>query len=218
MPHLPGGAAFLHHGQDVIGRLCDPAGVGDRGGLGGRGERRLHHRRDGAASAQHCCRFVQPGGALLGQGSGFVFGVAGLQRRLLRQVQRFDRGRRPAMIFLELDREFTAADVDVGAAGRPALVQSGVDTDDLPDRPLRRVGAGPFSKPHPQGLAKVLLERGVVGLRRGHIGFEQHPSVDRQPASVEGLHLVRHRDVGVQIRVPARLSRWVNAARPGLGH
>ena len=48
MPHLPGGAAVLHHGQDVIGRLCDPAGVGDRGGLGGRRQRRLHHRRDGA--------------------------------------------------------------------------------------------------------------------------------------------------------------------------
>ena len=138
----------------------------------------LHHRCDGAASAQYCCCFVQPGGALLGQRAGFVFGVAGLQRRLLGQVQRFDRGRWPAMIFLELDREFTAADVDVSAAGRPALVQSGVDTDDLPDRPLRRVGAGPFSKPHPQGLAKVLLERGVVALRRSHIGFEQHPSVD----------------------------------------
>ena len=36
--------------------------------------------------------------------SGFVFGVAGLQGRLLRQMQRFDRGRRPAMIMLELDR------------------------------------------------------------------------------------------------------------------
>jgi hypothetical protein len=72
------------------------------------------------------------------------------------------------MIMLELDGEFTAAGVDVGAAGRPALVQSGVDTDDLPDRPLRRVGAGPFRKPHPQGLVKVLLERGVVdGMREG---------------------------------------------------
>ena len=47
----------------------------------------------------------------------------------------------------------------------------------------------------------MLLERGVVSLRGGNVGFEQHPAVDRQPASVEGLHLVRHRDVGVQIRV-----------------
>ena len=53
----------------------------------------------------------------------------------------------------------------------------------------------------PNAVAEVLLERGVVGLRRGNVGLEQHPAVDRQPASVEGLHLVRHRDVGVQIRV-----------------
>ena len=100
VPHLPGRPALLHNGQDVIGGLCDPAGVGDRGGLGGRRQRRPHHRRDGLAAAEHGCGFVQPGGALLGQGSGFVFGVAGLQRRLLRQMQRFDRGRRPAMIML----------------------------------------------------------------------------------------------------------------------
>jgi hypothetical protein len=81
MPYLPGGATFLHHGQDVISRLSEPAGVGDRGGLGSRGERRLHHRRDGGPSAQHCCRFVQPGRALLGEGSWFMFGVAGLQSR-----------------------------------------------------------------------------------------------------------------------------------------
>jgi hypothetical protein len=77
-----------------------------------------------------------------------VFGVAGLQRRLLRQLQRFDRGRRPAMILLELDGEFAAADVDVGTPSRPALVQSWVDADDLSDWPLCRVGAGPFSEPH----------------------------------------------------------------------
>jgi hypothetical protein len=86
---------------------------------------------------------------LLGQGSWFVFGVAGLQGRLLGQMQCFDRGRRPAVIFLELDGEFTAADVDLGAAGRPALVPSRVDADDLPDRPLARVGPGPFGEPHP---------------------------------------------------------------------
>ena len=60
-----------------------------------------------------------------------MFGVAGLQGRLLSQVQRFDRCRWSAMIVLELDGQFAAADVDVGTAGRPALVQPGVDTDDL---------------------------------------------------------------------------------------
>ena len=47
----------------------------------------------------------------------------------------------------------------------------------------------------------MLLERGVVGLRRGNIGLEQHPPIERQPPSIEGLYLVRDRDVGVQIRV-----------------
>jgi hypothetical protein len=52
------------------------------------------------------------------------------------------------MIKLELDRQLASARFDVGPPGRPAFVQSGVDTDDLPDRPLRRVGAGPFGEPH----------------------------------------------------------------------
>jgi hypothetical protein len=103
---------------------------------------------------------------------------AGLQRRLLGQVQRFDRGRRTAMIMLELDGQVAAAGLNVGTAGRPALVQSRVDADDLSDRPLGWVGAGSFGEPHPQGLVKVLLERGVVGLRRRDIGFEQHSAVD----------------------------------------
>jgi hypothetical protein len=47
----------------------------------------------------------------------------------------------------------------------------------------------------------VLLERGVVGLRRSNIGLEQHPAVDRQPPPIDGLYLVRHCDVGVQIGV-----------------
>jgi hypothetical protein len=46
-----------------------------------------------------------------------VLGVAGLQGRLLRQVQRLDRCRRSTVILLELDRELAAADVDVGAPG-----------------------------------------------------------------------------------------------------
>jgi hypothetical protein len=86
---------------------------------------------------------------LLGQGSGFVFGVAGFQGCLLGQVQRFDRGGWPAMIMLEPDGQLAAAGLDVGTAGRPTLVQSGIDTDDLPDRPLRRIGAGPLGEPHP---------------------------------------------------------------------
>jgi len=54
----------------------------------------------------------------------------------------------------------------------------GVDTDNFPDRPLARIGTGARGELHPQRVAEVLLQGGVVGLRRGHLGFEQHPSVD----------------------------------------
>ena len=47
----------------------------------------------------------------------------------------------------------------------------------------------------------MLLECGVVSLRRGNICLEEHASVDGQPAPVEGLHLVGDRNVGVQVRV-----------------
>jgi hypothetical protein len=105
------------------------------------------------------------------------------------------------MVMLELDGQFAAAGVDVGAAGGPALVESGVDADDLPDRPLPRVGAGPFRKPHPQAVTEALFEGGVIGFRGGDVGFEQHSAVDGQPAPVDGLHLVGHCDVGVQVGV-----------------
>jgi len=77
-----------------------------------------------------------------------MFGVAGLQGCLLSQLQRLDRSRRSTMIMLKPDSELAATGVDMGAAGRPALVQSRVNTDDLPDRPLVRIGARPFGKPH----------------------------------------------------------------------
>ena len=105
------------------------------------------------------------------------------------------------MILLELDGELAAAEVDLGPAGRPPLVQSGVDADNFPDRSLARIGAGTRSEPHPQRVAEVQLQGGVVGLRRGNLCLEQHPSVDRQPAPIVSLHLVRHRYMGVQIRV-----------------
>jgi hypothetical protein len=46
-----------------------------------------------------------------------VLGVAGLQRGLLRQVERFDRCGWSAMIMLELDGELATANVDLGPAG-----------------------------------------------------------------------------------------------------
>ena len=142
-----------------------------------------------------------PGGALLGQGAGFVLGVPGFQGGLLRQLQRLHRRRRPTMITLKPGRQYTLPVLDQHPPRRPTLVQRRVDTDDLPHRPLTRIGVGPVREPHPQPVAEMMFQGGVVGLRRRHGGFEQHPSVDGQPASVEGLHLVRDGDVGVQIRV-----------------
>jgi hypothetical protein len=108
MPHLPGRPARLQDAQNVISCLGDPAGLG---------RRCQHHRRDSATSAQHRRGLAKPPHPLLSYGSGFVFGVAGLQRRLLSQMQRFDRGRWPAMIILETEGELAAARFVVDTPG-----------------------------------------------------------------------------------------------------
>jgi hypothetical protein len=83
-------------------------------------------------------------------------------------VERFDRCEWSAMIMLELDGELAAAEVDMGPPCRPPLVQPGVDANNFPDRPLARIGAGTCSEPHPQRVAEVLLQGGVVdGMREG---------------------------------------------------
>jgi hypothetical protein len=67
-----------------------------------------------------------------------------------------------------LDGQLASAGLDVGTAGRPPLVQSRVDTDDLPDRPLARIGTRTRREPHTQRVAEMLLEGGVVdGMREG---------------------------------------------------
>jgi hypothetical protein len=91
--------------------------------------------------------------------------------------------------------------LDQHPPGRPTLVQGRVNTDNLPHRPLTRVSVASFREPYTEPVAEVVFQGGVVGLRRRHRGFEQHPAVDGQPASVERLYFVRDRDVGVQIRI-----------------
>jgi hypothetical protein len=72
------------------------------------------------------------------------------------------------MIILELDGELATAEVDPGPPGRPPLVQPGVDADNFPDRPLARIGIRTRCEPHPQCVAEVLLEGGVVdGMKEG---------------------------------------------------
>ena len=201
MPQLPGRAALFQHRHDPVSGLADPSSIHHVDGICCRRERGGDHRRDGVTATKHCCRFGQPGGPLFGVRAGFVFGVASLQRRLLGQVKSFDRGWRPAMIRLKLDRELAPSGVDQGTSAGPALAQSEVNTDNLADGSLRRVGPGPFGEPHPEPVAEVVFEGGVVGLRCRHLCLEQHPTINTQPASVEALDLVRDRHVGVQIRI-----------------
>ena len=130
-----------------------------------------------------------------------MLAVAGLQRGLLRQLQHLHPARRPAMIAGEVGGELGPADVDDLPPSRPAPVQPRIHADDLPDRPLRPVPAGPLGEPHPKAGGEVVLQGGVVGLRRRDLRGVQDPAVDRQPPPGQGLHLVRDRDMGVQVRV-----------------
>jgi hypothetical protein len=177
MPHLPGRSALLHNGQDVAGCLVTQlestivaVSAGGVRAVRTIGATASELPNTAAASLSQVARCSARDRGM--------FGVAGLQRRLLCQVQRFDRCRWASMIILELEGQLAAAGLDVGTAGRPALIQSRIDTDDLPDRPLRRIGAGPLGEPHPQRVTEMLFQRSVVGLRRRHVGLEQHPPID----------------------------------------
>ena len=105
------------------------------------------------------------------------------------------------MITLKPRRQYTLPVLDQHPPRRPTLVQARVNTDDLPHRPLRRIRVRAVCEPHTKPVMEVMFQRGVVSLRRRHGGFEQHPAIDREPASVQGLHLVRHRHMSVQVGV-----------------
>ena len=111
MPDLPGRPGLLHRRQHLVGGLRRPTPrrpLRWRSAVGGQ------CGRDHAATALRppstAAASVIQVAALLGQDAGFVFGVAGLQGGLLRQLQRFDRGGWPAVIGLELDGQFAAAE------------------------------------------------------------------------------------------------------------
>ena len=101
MPHLPGRAVLLHRGQHPVGRLGHPRRVDRLPWRGSGGHGPADHGFDRTAPAQHLLGFGPPGRSLLGQRPRFVLRLPGLQGGLLGQVQRFDRGRWPAMILLE---------------------------------------------------------------------------------------------------------------------
>jgi hypothetical protein len=201
MPALPGRTVFLHSRQHFLRGRRHPFRVHDATWRGAGVKSPGDHGLDGIRSAEGFGGLGMPDGALLGQAAGFVFGVPGFQGGLLRQLQRLHRRRWPTMITLKPGRQLTLPVLDQHPPRRPTLVQRRVHADDLTHRPLSRIGVGPIGKPYAEPVVEVVLQDGVVGLRRRHRRLEQDPAVNGQPASVEGLHLVRDRDVGVQIRV-----------------
>ena len=105
------------------------------------------------------------------------------------------------MITLKPARQLPLPLLDQHPPRRPTLVQGRVNADNLTHRLFPRIGVRPIREPHTQPVAEMLFQGGVIGLRRCHGGFEQHPPVNGQPATVQGLHLVRHRHMSVQIRI-----------------
>ena len=201
MPALPRRTPFFHRLQHFLPGRRQPLRIHPGACHRDRIERPVDDGLDRVRSAERCGGLGMPGGALLGQGAGFVFGVPGLQGRLLRQLQRLHRGRRPTMITLKPGRQYTLPVLDQHPPRRPPLVQRRVNTDDLTHRPLTQLRVGSIGEPHPQPVAEMMLQGSVISLRRSHGGFEQHPAVDRQPPPVQGLDLVRHRHMSVQIRI-----------------
>ena len=148
MPALPGRPVCFHRRQHLPRGRRHPLPIRCRALGEGRSEGLVDHGLDGVRSAERFGGFRMPGGALLGQAAGFVFGVPGFQGGLLRQLQRLHRCRWPTMITLKLGRQLTLPFLDQHPPARPTLVQRGINTDDFPDWPLGRVGAGPFGEPH----------------------------------------------------------------------
>jgi hypothetical protein len=62
----------------------------------------------------------------------------------------------------------------------------------------------------------VLFQRGVVGFRRGHVGLEQHPSVDGQPPSIKGLVAVGERGRDQASDVDLTDALWPGPSEQGL--
>ena len=96
VPPLPGRAPFLQGREDLGGGLLEPLAVDLRGGGGLlTGQGADHHLVQSRLPAAHLQGLLVPLGALLVDGARLVLLVAGLQRRLLGQLHRLDRGGRP---------------------------------------------------------------------------------------------------------------------------
>jgi hypothetical protein len=111
------------------------------------------HGLDRISSAEGFGSLGMPGGALLGQGTGFVC-------------------RRPTMITLKPTRQRTLPHLDQHPPRRPPFIRDRVNADNLPHRPLTRLSVSPIREPHTQPVVEVVFKGGVVGFRGGHGRFE----------------------------------------------
>jgi hypothetical protein len=112
MPELPRRSMLLQCREHPIRGPRPPHRRGTRHRSGRRIQHLIDHRLDPRRSAERVDCFGAPGGALLGEGSGFVLAVSGLQRGLLSQLQHLNPARRPAMVMGERGGEFGPADLD----------------------------------------------------------------------------------------------------------
>ena len=138
MPDLPGRTPFLHRRQHFLRSRRHPLRIHPWAHHRDRTEGLADHGLDRIRCAECFTGLGMPGGALLGLAAGFVLGIPGFLGRLLRQLLRLHRRRRPTMITLKPARQLTLPNLDQHPPGRPPLVQRGIDTDNLPHRRLPR--------------------------------------------------------------------------------
>ena len=166
MPHLPGrpgGLHDVHHRRrGALDELSVTSTAGARCPRGDGGE----HPRDRAGTAEHADGLLAPGGALLGERAGFVLGGAGFQGGALGQRDGLDRGRRAAVVGLELRRP-------VRRGGRRSRPGGRTRTRSAPGSTptISRTGRLPLSGPgravkRPRAGRPVRLPGGCCSARR----------------------------------------------------
>ena len=180
MPRRPIG---LHRRHDVRGSRGEARGVPYRSDGACRVQGLTDHRLDAVRAAEDLFGLGPPAGALLGEGAGFMLGLAGFQVRLLRQSEGFDGGRRPPVRGPELHGELVAALLDTAAASRPAGVQHGVDAVDLSHRTFSRLGDS-VDELDAEAVGEVAFQGGVVVSDAVTFALNNtRPSIDNQRPS-----------------------------------
>ena len=197
---VPAGAGLGDARDGVGGELVDKPGGDGPARVRGRGGRGGDHPLEGGVVAEDLDGLSPPPLPLLVEGSGFVFGVPGLQGGLLREPERLDRGGDAAVVADERGGEVGGDGLDGAAAAGPAGHEGGVDADEFADGSLAGCG-GAVGEGAADALGDLGFEAGVVELGGGDLEPVEHPGVEGEPPAVEGLHLVRDRDVGVQVGV-----------------